>query len=109
MLDQVQRAMTEGTRKLSGPGLEGTVAKATLRAHRYMSRVVHVDTGRLKNSFFPSVHTRGNSALGTVGTGVDYAEKEHGRGGEHAFAQRTIDEEGDNIRAMFDRDVEAAI
>ena len=109
LLETVQRAMREGTEKLTGPGLEGTVAKATLRAHRYMGRIVHVRTGRLKNSLMPSVHTRGNSALGTVGTGVEYAQKEHDRGGDHAFAQRTVDEEGGNIAAMFQRDVEAAV
>lgn len=89
-------------------GLAGIIAKATLRAHRYATIIVHVRTGRLKNSLFPRTHRRGNQVYGVVGTNVAYAKIEHDRGGDHAYFERTVDEEGDGIVAMVERDVARA-
>ena len=83
------------------------VAEATLRAHRYATKIVHFKTGRLRNSLYPSIHkSQGNNAYGMVGTNVAYAQIEHERTvitgkerppGGHAFFRRTVDEEGPNI------------
>lgn len=89
----------------SGRGLEDLISKATARAHRYTTMIVHVDTGRLKNSLFPRTHGRGNFAYGIVGTNVAYAPYEHDRGGSHAFFERTVDEEGPAIIRQFDDDL----
>ncbi len=89
-------------------GLQGIVAKATLRALRYATRVTHVVTGRLKNSHYPRVTSSTNVVYGSVSTNVAYAVYEHDRGGSHAFYQRTADEEGPAIAAAAARDVRRA-
>ena len=92
-------------------GLEGIVAKGTLRAHRYTVGITHVwheRGGRLKNSHFPRVQTAGNQVYGTVGTNVVYAPIEHARGGAHSFYARTVAEEGAAIVAMMEHDIERA-
>lgn len=107
-LEQAQARLGRLLEDVGPQGLEGIMAKATLRAHRYASIVVHVDTGRLKNSLFPRTHRRGNEVYGVVGTNVVYAPVEHGRGGEHAFFQRTINEDGPGITAMVEREIAMA-
>lgn len=66
---------------------------AVLGLHRYMTTIVHVDTGRLKNSLFPQV----DGLTGAVITNVNYAPYEEERGGEHAFMERTDKEQGKQI------------
>lgn len=90
---------------IKGTSLEKFVAKATLRAHRYTTMIVHVDSGRLKNSLYPRIQTRGNEAYGVVGTNVAYAAIEHDRGGSHAFFARTVEEEGPAIIRDFEEDI----
>lgn len=85
--------------------LETIIAKATARAHRYSSSIVHVDTARLKNSLYPRVHSSKNNVYGIVGTNVAYALYEHERGGSHAYFQRTIDEEGNAIMSDIDQGI----
>jgi phage gpG-like protein len=80
-----------------------------LRAHRYAVGITHVDTGRLKNSHFPSVQAAGNQVYGVVGTNVYYAIYEHNRGGEHAFYKRTAKEEGPAIVAEMEAGIEGII
>lgn len=94
---------------IKGPSLEKFVAKATLRAHRYTTMIVHVDTGRLKNSLWPRIQTRANEAYGTIGTNVVYAGAEHDRGGSHAFFARTVEEEGPAIIRDFEDDIGKAV
>lgn len=74
-------------------GVKSLLAKLMFRLHRYTSMIVHVRTGRLKNSLFPSVQETGNNLFGMVGTNVIYAPFEHQRGGSHAFFDRTKEEE----------------
>lgn len=92
----------------AGGGLQAIIARATLRAHRYASTIVHVLTGRLKNSLFPRVFSKGNQAYGVIGTNVVYAPVEHARGGSHAFFQRTVDEDGQGIVGQVRDDVAQA-
>jgi phage gpG-like protein len=107
-LEATQRRLARLVQETSAnDGLLGIVAKATLRAHRYATQIVHVLTARLKNSLFPRTSTRRNQAYGVVGTNVVYARVEHERGGNHAYFRRTIDEEGPGIVAMWERDVAA--
>lgn len=89
-------------------GLAGIIAKGTLRAHRYATMIVHVLTGRLKNSLYPRTHRRGNQVYGVVGTNVAYAKIEHDRGDDHAYFDRTIDEEGPGIVAMVEQGIARA-
>lgn len=89
----------------AGKGLDAIIARATLRAHRYASMVVHVDTGRLKNSLHPRVEGKGNNVYGVVGTNVVYAPYEHARGGSHAFFARTIAEDGPGIVRQIREDL----
>ncbi len=86
-------------------GMEAVISKATFRAERYAAMVTHVLTGRLKNSLFPRIHTGLNEVYGVIGTNVVYAMVEHERGGEHAFFQRTVDEEGPAIQQMMESDI----
>ena len=90
-------------------GLEAIVAKGTLRAHRYAVGITHVISGRLKNSHFPQVTATANQVYGTIGTNVAYAMIEHNRGGDHAFYERTVSEDGAGITAMMENDIAAAV
>lgn len=85
----------------SGP-LAQAMTLALNQLHRYASGIVHVDTGRLKNSLFvaPPVQQQ-NALVGAVATNVEYAIYEHNRGGDHAFFQRTIEEEGPAVNDLF--------
>lgn len=111
-LEEAQRKLRRLLQELGAggqPGLKGIISRATLRAHRYASMIVHVDTGRLKNSLHPRVEGKGNNIYGVVGTNVVYAPYEHARGGSHAFFRRTADEEGHAIVQQAVRDVVAAV
>jgi phage gpG-like protein len=70
---------------------------ALLQLQRYALGIVHVDTGRLKNSIFTELESRGNDLLGYVATNVEYAPFEEFRGGGHAFFGRTVKEEGPHV------------
>ena len=105
-LKEAQDRLTRLAQRLgSGAGVEAIMARAMLRAHRYATMIVHVDTGRLKNSLFPRLSRAPNTIYAVVGTNVVYAPFEHARGGTHAFFQRTIDEEGAAIMAQVEADV----
>jgi len=108
-LKETQDRLVQLLAQVTGHGWEAIVSKATLRAHRYATMITHVDTGRLKNSLFPRVHSRGNTAYGVIGTNVVYAPYEHARGGSHAFFARTVDEEGPAIVDQVNQDVAAAV
>lgn len=102
-LRETRARLKQALERLSANGdLEALVAAATLRAHRYTVGITHVDTGRLKNSHFPTVQAAGNQVYGVVGTNVVYAIYEHNRGGSHAFYKRTVKEEGPAIIAELE-------
>lgn len=86
-----------------GGGMRNQLTLALLQLQRYALGIVHVDTGRLKNSIFTELDSRGNDLLGYVATNVEYAVHEEyrpgvkaGHGG-HAFFGRTVKEEGPNV------------
>lgn len=89
-LKEAQRAMVNTVAALepNGPA-QAAIQFATLGAHRYMTTIVHVRTGRLKNSLFPEI----DGLTGEIITNVNYAPYEEARGGPHAFMQRTQDEQ----------------
>lgn len=89
-------------------GLRAVMAKGTLRAHAYSTKIVHVISGRLKNSLFPRVQVQGNQVYGVVGTNVAYAPIEEARGGTHAFFGRTVKEDGQGLVEMMEADLKAA-
>lgn len=89
-LKQAQNQMAATVRALQPDNAAGAAIQfATLGLHRYMTSIVRVDTGRLKNSLFPLV----DGLTGAVITNVNYAPYEEARGGEHAFMTRTEDEQ----------------
>ncbi len=105
-LEETQRVLREAAEAVSADGgLEGVIAKGMLRAWRYAVAIVHVLTGRLKNSLHGRVHRRGNDVYGLIYSNVIYARREHELGGEHAYFQRTIDEEGPAIVEMMQNDL----
>jgi|GEM_PF-2648199 len=82
-------------------GLAETVTLAVGMLHRYGAGIVHADTGRLKNSLFWDVQSSGRRASAIWGTNVTYSIYENARGGDHAFVDRTRNEEGPNVERLF--------
>lgn len=82
-------------------GLGDTMTLAVGMIHRYGTGIVHVDTGRLKNSLFWDVQTSERRASAIWGTNLDYSIWEERRGGSHAFVDRTEREEGPAVARLF--------
>lgn len=82
-------------------GVRDTLTLAVGMLHRYGSAIVHVDTGRLKNSLFWDVTTNRLRSSAAWGTNVQYGIYENARGGDHAFVDRTAREEGPNVARLF--------
>lgn len=78
-----------------GDGLGNAIQLGLVQLHRYATGIVHVDTGRLKNSLFWEM---AGDATGYVATNVAYGIHEERRGGEHAFFRRTVAEEGPSVQ-----------
>lgn len=82
-------------------GMQSNLLLALMQLHRYATGIVHVDTGRLKNSLFWALErSTPEGTSGIVATNVSYALAEHSRGGGHAFFARTVREEGKNVNSM---------
>ncbi len=85
-LKRVQTQMLRAARELQPGNAAGEAIQfVTLGMHRYMTIIVHVRIGRLKNSLFPEI----NGLRGRIFTNVIYAPYEEARGGTHAFMERT--------------------
>lgn len=82
-------------------GLYGAMAQALGQLHRYAAIIVHVRTGRLKNSLFTEIKAGNNSLRGYVATNVVYAIEEERRGGAHAFFTRTVRDEAPRLNSIF--------
>lgn len=82
-------------------GLGDTMTLAVGTLHRYGAGVVHTDLGRLKNSLFWDVQSSERRASAIWGTNVQYGIYENARGGDHAFVERTRNEEGPNVERLF--------
>lgn len=93
-LKETQDAALAVIHALQPDGAAGSAVQFTvLGLHRYMTTIVHVISGRLKNSLFPQV----DGLTGMVITNVNYAPYEEALGGEHAFMTRTEEEQGEQI------------
>ena len=87
---------------LSADNKEQVMQMALGMLHRHAVGIVHVDTGRLKNSLFWDLpQRRQNTLTGRVATNVEYAPFEERRGGSHAFFERTIRDEGRAVNDLF--------
>lgn len=99
---ELQRLAVATSTDASG-GLRNSMNLALLQLQRYALGIVHVDTGRLKNSIFTEIDGQGNDLLGHIATNVEYAPfEEYRKGvkggyGGHAFFGRTVREEGPNV------------
>lgn len=85
----------------------GRVGRAQRELLRVARSVVHVKTGRLRDSLsIDGVALIGGGTLeGAIKTNVPYAEAEVARGGEHDYAQRTL-EEGAGVLDELLKDLE---
>lgn len=102
-LDAIEQEV-ERLRRETSPdeGLRDTMELALGMLHRYATGIVHVISGRLKNSLFREVEPRtGNDLVGHVATNVEYSISEERRGGRHAFFGRTVQEEGPAVNDLF--------
>jgi len=102
-IEETTAALGELKAKATPGGRVGRILKlAAGQLLRYVLGIVHVDTGRLKNSMFQTPPEQsGNDLLAYVATNVEYAPYEHGRGGSHAFFARAVREEGPSIADMY--------
>lgn len=82
-------------------GLKDTATLAVGMLHRYGTGIVHVDSGRLKNSLVWDVQASSSRASAIWGTNLSYSVFENRRGGDHAFVDRTEREEGPNAARLF--------
>lgn len=105
-LQQAQAANLRAMAAVSpNGGLGRAVQYALVSAQRYETSIVHVDTGALR----ASQRIEYSGTRGTIYTDpsainprsrrrvIDYAAVEHNRGYPHNYAQRTVDERGDQI------------
>jgi hypothetical protein len=106
-LAEAQAALRQATAAVSAQGgLAGAIAKGTLRAQRYAVGIVHVLTGRLKNSLHTRMVGQGsNQVYGLLYSNVVYAAREDALGGSHAYMARTQREEGPAILSGIRNDL----
>lgn len=100
-LEELQRELQRLQQEVSPEGMEATLTLAVGMLHRYGSGIVHVDTGRLKNSLFWRVQSGERRGSAVWGTNVQYSVYEEARGGDHAFVGRTARGEGPNVARIF--------
>lgn len=101
-LEALQQELARLLREVDpNQGLEESMTLALGMLHRFAAGIVHVDTGRLKNSLHWQTHNTQKSVFGSMGTNVSYSVFENARGGTHAFMDRTEREEGRNVADIF--------
>ena len=81
----------------SDDGLLGKVKQATLQMDRFVSGHIEVDTGRTKNSVFPTVRSEGNSVIGMLSSNVRYAPYVRDASHSKQFFDYAADVEGPGI------------
>lgn len=102
-LAEAQAEIQRLAESVSGHGLEANLNLVLLQLQRYALGIVHVDTGRLKNSIFTDMETERGGLVGHVATNVEYAPFEDARGGNHGFFESTAKDEGPRaINNLFD-------
>lgn len=103
-----------------GGALGRAVQHGTAAAHRYAVVVTHVDTGALRASHRMALEVGHTAAHGRVYIDPQsvnphgqlpsvYGVEEHGRGGEHAFYERTVEERGQQILGEMAEIVKGAL
>lgn len=103
---QSQLAFEMAAEALSaGGGLEGLFAEAILQLGRFVAGNIEVDTGRTKNSVFPSVEGRGNSIVAMLGTNVSYSPFVRDAGHSRRFFEYAADVEGPRALAVLGDEV----
>lgn len=100
-LEALQAELARLAQEVKPEGVRATLTLAVGMLHRYGTGIVHVDTGRLKNSLFWDVEVGQRRASAIWGTNVQYGIYENARGGDHAFVDRTRREEGPNVERIF--------
>lgn len=100
-LAALQQELGRLQQEVSPEGVKATLTLAIGQLHRYGAGIVHVDTGRLKNSLFWDVNVGRQQASAIWGTNVSYSVYENARGGGHAFVDRTAREEGPMVERTF--------
>lgn len=107
----IQEVQAANNRMIAAMKPRGALGKAvqrgTIRAHRYAVAITHVDTGALRASHRMRSERRGLRGRIFIDPGsrnprsnvrpYQYGVYEHDRGGEHAFYERTVVEEGPRI------------
>jgi hypothetical protein len=108
-IEGLQEAQDDNAKRIAAlkpDGLLGQVIKdATVEAHRYAVAITHMDTGTLRASQRMKIKGRRGEIFIDPGARnprsktppAEYGRYEHGRGGSHAFYDRTVSEEGPKI------------
>ena len=99
-----QKANLIAIAAMSPGGAFGEAIKdATIQTHAYEVKTMHAITGAMKASARMDINLESYRGLVFIdpdaygersGKPIDYAHYEHARGGEHAFAQKTVTEAG---------------
>ena len=105
----IQEAQAKNNRNIAALQPSGALGRAVqygvIAAHRYAVGVTHVDTGALRSSHRMEITgLRGRVYIDPSARNPrsrqrteTYGPYEHERGGQHAFYQRTINEQGPSI------------
>lgn len=105
-VQEVQTANSEMIAALQPAGGLGRGIRAgTVAGHRYAAAITHVVSGTLRAAHRMEVTAlRGRIYIDPTARNprsgaraADYGPIEHARGGEHAFYERTVREQGDEI------------
>lgn len=108
-IEGIQEAQMANLRAIEAMEPNGAFGKAikdiTMSAHAYAVKITHVDSGALKASHRMKIEQQGyrgvisldGRASGPNGNPAEYGPYEHGRGGSHAFYERTVREAGRGI------------
>ena len=99
-------------------GLRPALQLATGMVHRYLiglgqdyppvgqQGVLPVQSGRLKNSFFGLVESRGNDLVGRVATNLEYAEKVNRR---RLFMERVVRDQAGPVNDLLGTQISLSI
>ncbi|MBK8990158.1 MAG: hypothetical protein IPM39_29525 [Chloroflexi bacterium] len=105
-IERVQRQLAEVITQVGdGDGLEGLLTLATMQALRFVLAHIEVDTGRTKNSVFPTV--KGGEAK--LATNVSYAPFVRDAGHSEQFFRYADRVEGPRIQESFGLEVQARV
>lgn len=106
-IQAVQEQLQEAAKEVQAGGrLPDTVEKALMQLLRFVLGNIEVDTGRTKNSIFPSVEGGGgNSVSAMLGTNVHYSPYVRDAGHRQQFFEYAAEKEGPRILAGLGQEV----